>query len=476
MDGVVDPKFAVAMGKLGGLAVLNLEGIYTRYDDYKSILEEIASVRNPMIYFVDDNIIGYNSKAEEHAVALFEGMIRRKLKKDWFAQASLNIATIAQLREAGTEYPEWVEEAYLQGGEALTNRTKRLAEQITAGLETPYDKAAAITDYLRKNITYVETIDETPPAGQDLIDWFLFDIEKGFCNYYSTAEIMMLRYLGIPARWAAGYAQGELLSVSDEAAQQTAEAQQSEYLVRQRDAHAWPEVYFPGLGWVEFEPTAIQPEITRPVGVAGSNASSDPSQNDSLEEQQRREMEEELAALREDRQRSASGEALPGQRQVNVVYWIVALVLGGMLLFLAWRYRHRLSLQAAPLFLEDAFLKAGLRPPKAIQRWARHAALPPLTKAYVQINYALSRLGRRPAATETPSERAASLSQIVPLATTPAQLLVGEYQIGIFSQGAADLELASKAAGQIRSLSIQEMLRSWLARLQRPSQPRRPNQ
>jgi len=63
-----------------------------RLRDTEAILEEIASVRNPMLYFVDDNIIGYNSKAEDHAVALFEGMIRKNLRKDWFAQASLNIA------------------------------------------------------------------------------------------------------------------------------------------------------------------------------------------------------------------------------------------------------------------------------------------------------------------------------------------------------------------------------------------------
>jgi radical SAM superfamily enzyme YgiQ (UPF0313 family) len=63
-----------------------------RLRDTEVILEEIASVRNPMLYFVDDNIIGYNSKAEDHAVALFEGMIRKNLRKDWFAQASLNIA------------------------------------------------------------------------------------------------------------------------------------------------------------------------------------------------------------------------------------------------------------------------------------------------------------------------------------------------------------------------------------------------
>ena len=66
-------------------------------------------------------------------------------------------------------------------------------------LETPYDKAAAITEYLRKNITYVETIDGQPQPGQEVIDWFLFDYRKGFCNYFATAEVILLRLAGVPA-------------------------------------------------------------------------------------------------------------------------------------------------------------------------------------------------------------------------------------------------------------------------------------
>ena len=63
-----------------------------RLRDVEQVLDEIEKVESPMLYFVDDNIIGYNKTAEEHAVKLFEGMIRRGLKKDWFAQASLNIS------------------------------------------------------------------------------------------------------------------------------------------------------------------------------------------------------------------------------------------------------------------------------------------------------------------------------------------------------------------------------------------------
>ena len=65
-----------------------------------------------------------------------------------------------------------------------------------------------------------------------------------------SAEVVLLRTLGIPARWSVGYAQGE-------------STQDRTYIVRQRDAHAWPEVYFTGLGWVEFEPTASQQPLVR---------------------------------------------------------------------------------------------------------------------------------------------------------------------------------------------------------------------
>ncbi|MGC8864637.1 MAG: B12-binding domain-containing radical SAM protein [Bacteroidales bacterium] len=63
----------------------------------EAILEEMSSVRNRLIYFVDDNIVGYNEKAREHAALLFEGMIRKGLRKEWFAQASLNIAQDPEL-------------------------------------------------------------------------------------------------------------------------------------------------------------------------------------------------------------------------------------------------------------------------------------------------------------------------------------------------------------------------------------------
>jgi hypothetical protein len=88
-----------------------------------------------------------------------------------------------------------------------------------------------------------------------VVDYFLFDSKQGFCDYYATAMVVLARSAGIPARPAFGFATG------------TFDPSQGKYTVLQSDAHAWPELYFPGIGWVEFEPTAVMAEIPRPAGA-----------------------------------------------------------------------------------------------------------------------------------------------------------------------------------------------------------------
>jgi len=365
---------------------------------------------------------------------------------------------------AGEEYPDWVTERYLQLPESTTLRTRQLAQEITTGLETPYEKAVAVTDYLRYNIKYVETIEQEPPTDQEIIDWFLFDLQQGFCNYYSTAEVVLLRSLGIPARWAVGYAQGERMAIEMEPGTRFEE---SSFVIRQKDAHAWPEVYFPGIGWVEFEPTAAQPDIFRLEDDPESNPASNLSPDNSEEERLRREMEEELAMLRDERDRASA--STPQQTLMNVVYWIAVLALAGGVVFLVWRFRKRINLAPAPILLETMFIRVGIKPPRRVQLWARHASLPPLAKAYVEINRALNRIGKPPTNTDTPTERAEKLGQAMPPANKAAHRLVKEYEIGVFSRQPANLVIALRAATDIRQLSFKSFLERILARLQRPS-------
>jgi transglutaminase-like putative cysteine protease len=127
--------------------------------------------------------------------------------------ASVTASSIKELRAAGTDYPTWVTDRYLQLPDTITPRTLLLAEQIALGLDNPYDIAEAITDYLRNNLEYNGVVPNSP-EGKEPIDWVLFEHKQAFCNYYASAEIVMLRSLGIPARLAVGYAEGERTPLS----------------------------------------------------------------------------------------------------------------------------------------------------------------------------------------------------------------------------------------------------------------------
>jgi transglutaminase-like putative cysteine protease len=171
--------------------------------------------------------------------------------ENYSARASVPIPSADQLRQAGVDYPDWVQSDYLQVPESLSLRFVQLARSIGDGVATPYDQAQAVTHWLRDNIEY-SRVTQAPPINREPLDWFVFDYKIGFCNFYASTEVMMLRVLGIPSRLAVGYASG------------TYNEAEGVYEVRGVDAHAWPEAYFPGFGWVPFEPTVSQPEIRRP--------------------------------------------------------------------------------------------------------------------------------------------------------------------------------------------------------------------
>ncbi len=162
-------------------------------------------------------------------------------------------ADATSLRQASTVYPDWLLERYLQVPDSITPEVIQLAEELTAEFDNPFDKSIAVRNYLRNNIGYNDQID-APPDGVEPVHYILFDRQEAYCNYYASAMIMMLRSQGIPARFVAGYAQGEW---DDES---------SSYRVRGSNAHTWVDVFFPGYGWIQFEPTAALPAGDRPEG------------------------------------------------------------------------------------------------------------------------------------------------------------------------------------------------------------------
>ena len=159
---------------------------------------------------------------------------------------SVSIATEEQLRAAGGKYPEWVVERYLQTPDDLPDRVRDETARVVEDAETPYDMALAIEAYLR-TFEVDFSVPATPPR-RDVVDHLLFDLQRGYFDYFSTAMTVMLRTQGVPARIAVGYA----LDPDD--------ASGNRYAVRKNDAYSWVEVFFPGYGWIDFNPSADQPE------------------------------------------------------------------------------------------------------------------------------------------------------------------------------------------------------------------------
>ena len=164
--------------------------------------------------------------------------------------------SVEQLRSAGSDYPPQIVGRYLQLPESMPERVLALARELTQAAPTPYDRAVSIETYLR---TFPYTLEVgPPPPGRDVVDYFLFTARQGYCDYYASAMVVLARAVGLPARLVIGYASGEY------------NAPTAEYIVRQKDAHSWAEVYFSGIGWVEFEPTASQPAIDRAGDASAS--------------------------------------------------------------------------------------------------------------------------------------------------------------------------------------------------------------
>lgn len=156
--------------------------------------------------------------------------------------SSVSTADAEALRKAGVDYPSWVLERYLALPDTLPSRVRLLAEQVSAGLGTPYEKAVAVETYLRQ-IEYTTEI-AGPKPGQDGVEYFLFDERQGYCSYYASSMVVMLRAVGVPARYVEGYVRDS--------------QDRGVYHVIEKDSHAWPEVFFPEYGWIGFEPTAAQ--------------------------------------------------------------------------------------------------------------------------------------------------------------------------------------------------------------------------
>ena len=131
----------------------------------------------------------------------------------------------------------------------LDPRIAKLAEDITATAPSNYDKAVAMERYLSTHFGYTLELPHTLPA--DPLANFLFERKKGHCEYFASSMAVMLRSLRIPSRIVTGFRGGEFNDLT------------GQYVIRASDAHSWVEAYFPGSGWVSFDPTPAGSVPTR---------------------------------------------------------------------------------------------------------------------------------------------------------------------------------------------------------------------
>lgn len=351
--------------------------------------------------------------------------------------------TIEQLRKTSEEYPDWISQKYLQLPSGFSDRVTSLAIELTSTHENPYDKTMAITNYLRNNISYNDQI-PTPPVDQDIIEWFLFDLRQGFCNFYATAEVLMLRSVGIPARIAFGYAEGEALNNSN-----------FEFKVTREQLHAWPEVYFSGIGWVEFEPTVIQPSIDRLPGESFSS-----SEIQSVRDPNRLDL-----PVMDGGESFGEGSVIPEitpvplpvvaeqeEKQPFILYLLILVSVFLLIVLISSKKKEKLT--PAPIILERIIIQRGWKTPKWLKLWASYLRLSEEKKAFSKIIFSLLIFNKTLLFSLTPAEIAYQYKLIFPEMRSIVNNTLLEYQKAIYSNYSVDLHMIKRNTSKILRYSI----------------------
>ncbi|WP_223805905.1 transglutaminase-like domain-containing protein [Ornithinibacillus gellani] len=233
--------------------------------------------------------------------------------------------------------PEEIAERYTQLPRNLPPRVKELAEELTADSKNRYEMTRVLEGYFSSaegGFVYQISNVPIPEGGDDYVDQFLFDSKAGYCDNFSSSMVVMLRTLGIPARWAKGFTSGEVIESGDI-------GEFDLYEVTNANAHSWVEVYFPGSGWVPFEPTQgfanlgefhVSPEVNEPE---------EPEEPVQEEEEPEREMPE----LPEDIEEPAESAAADTPEESSFTKWHVIIPIAVLLLvgFVLYRFRFRLQ-------------------------------------------------------------------------------------------------------------------------------------
>lgn len=213
----------------------------------------------------------------------------------------------------------------------------QLTGQITQGIENPYDKIQALSNYLRNNMTY--DLNPPPPPDGDFVNDFLFNTHKGYCIHFASSLVIMARTLGFTSRLSMGFTYGNRLDTTRSPFPGKDSA--TVRLLTKNDAHSWAEVYFEGYGWVPFEATpgfSNPQEPYEPTALAQSDPS---AQNPTLNNPSNKEKPEN----QDPRAAAKSTTSLPFYLTVLLTS-LGAILLSLFLFFFLRRFRRQRRWQA----------------------------------------------------------------------------------------------------------------------------------
>lgn len=395
----------------------------------------------PDVIFSNSQLLVDAHRSQEQTLSVNRIRSRFVLRQgdSYQIMSAVSTADKTSLRNAGANYPEWITENYTQLPDTITPETLALAERLTAAHDNVFDKAIAVRDYLRDEITYNDQI-QAPPDDVEPVHYTLFESKEAYCTYYASAMAVMLRSQGIPTRIVEGYAQGEWREDG------------GFYRVYASNAHAWVEVYFPQYGWIQFEPTASIPIAERPEESPGGNPGDGFDSDNPLEAI----TDDDLPVLDDELQGSpleeqedilglGAGPQGPGTLAEQQRNQRIARILGGGMLLLVAGGLVTIANQANRKVEADVEKSYG-----RLSKWAQWIGV-----------------DTRPV--DTPYERAERLSQTLPDGRSPIRNLTHQYVLRRFSSEHRGDEVFDPRSEWelLRPLLLKETVRRQLRRLRR---------
>lgn len=369
---------------LSGSSVIEVEQS-PEATEYSETIRQQVQVENPNlppVIFHGGKLVDFKGMTVTGQTVTLEQLQYDELSGNYHAppdvlgwqQYEVTVVMPDQLEHIET-MPEQLADIYLQMPENTPDRIADLALDIVGKETSPYSQATLIQNYLRENYAYDLNDVRMPAAGADFTDDFLFELQQGYCDHFSTSMVVMLRSLDIPARWVKGFVPGP----ADEDGVQK---------VRNMHAHSWVEAYIPDQGWVLFEPT---PAYAAPVQAG--NAGFTEGINDRVE---RGEQHMEWRDWMENSVKAVIGfaEAFPFGWAGLGLAGLGFLLFGAVLIYLIpllwqrqkWRIRNRAGEEAEPAeeqlmqLLEQGWSKlfrkfGGLKPGQTLRQYVESLPL-----------------------------------------------------------------------------------------------------